>query len=144
MFIENPIICDIIYGEGEFGSSISLPYNIEILAVGGPGEYKDSGEWNQIGGDNEGVEPTFSSVILSRDGTKFALGEPDSLNGGQVRVFRFDYIYQVSDESTSLLSGNTEGCHLFGSRILFSGDRKRLAVTAKDEYDGYDNKEWIV
>lgn len=112
----------------------------------------------QLGGDIEGenqLDLSGTSVSLSHDGNRVAIGSPESDgNGfisGQVRVFEWDgqNWVQLGDD----LNGENSG-DLFGSSVSLSGDGSYLAVGARNNSDSginsghvrvflWDGQDWI-
>lgn len=99
--------------ESEFGNSVSLSSDGNIIAIGAPEALNPSGvggmgqtriynfngsDWIQMGGDINGTssrDRSGTSVSLSLDGTIVAIGSPSRINAfvgttGQLRVFQFD------------------------------------------------------
>ncbi|MEJ2384165.1 MAG: hypothetical protein P8Y54_07160 [Xanthomonadales bacterium] len=136
-----------IEGEKEnnfFGTSVSLSSAGDRLAIGAPFNdgngrwsghtrvYHWSGEaWMQLGSDIDGEaaeDRSGSSVSLSADGARLAIGAPGnsdgSIDAGQVRV------YQWSDTHWKQLGNDLDGDAAgdrFGHQVSLSADGNRVA-----------------
>ncbi len=158
-----------------FGSSVSLSSDGTKLAVGAPDD--DDGGWNRgavylytVGGSGATWGSTVtqavklsdshasvsldngdkfgSSVSLSGDGTKLAVGAPDDDDGGTSRGAV--YLYTVGGSGATWGSMVTQAVKLsdshasvslddwddFGSSVSLSGDGTKLAVGAPWDDDG--------
>jgi hypothetical protein len=135
------------------GKSVSLSADGSRVAIGAPyndGNGSDSGHvrvyalsgnaWQQLGADIDGEERqdhSGTSVSLSADGNRLAIGAPDnSGNGnfaGQVRV------YDWSGTEWVQLGGDIDGDNIldrFGYSVSLSADGKLLAIgSAQDDFD---------
>ncbi len=143
-----------IIGEANFdhsGNSVSLSSDGSRVAIGALEndfdkghvrvyEYSDSDgtwKWTKLGSDINGVsskDEFGTSVSLSSDGSRVAIGAPKNNNGkGQVRV------YEYSDETWARIGGNINGNSAFdysGISVSLSSDGSRVAIGARlDDYD---------
>jgi hypothetical protein len=137
-----------------FGSCVSLSSNGKRLAVGAPAnngsfsgnrryagqvrvfEYA-SGSWTQIGSDINGEswdDNSGTSVSLSSDGSRLAIGAPDAENDtGHVRIF--EYIGGSWAQIGTDIIGEDEGDG-FGTSVSLSADGSVVAIGGPS-YDAY-------
>ncbi len=130
-------------GDGS-GTSVSLSFDGNILAIGAPGNtqngqhsgqvrvYKNnSGVWGQIGNDieGEGGDELGESVSLSSDGSIVATGAPlngtNGENSGNVRVFKNDS--GVWNQIGADINGET-AWDFSGLRVSLSSDGNIVAI----------------
>lgn len=100
-----------------------------------------TGAWSQVGADVDGANDQSkagTSVSLSSDGTKIAIGEPGFVSGwygscGRARVLEYTSgaWTQVGDDMTSSFSGDEQG-----RAVALSGDGTRVAVGAPGYFYG--------
>ena len=139
----------------EFGSSVALSSDgtrVAIGAVSNKGSGSDAGQvrvydwtgsqWKQVGSTLNGEafgDELGSSVALSSDGTRMAIGAPhhhlgDSERVGHVRVF--DWTESQWTPVGSDLNGEAM-YDVFGSSVALSSNGTRVAIGAP--YEGGDN-----
>ncbi|WP_299272221.1 T9SS type A sorting domain-containing protein [uncultured Psychroserpens sp.] len=132
----------------EFGSSVKISSNGQIIAIGGRGndnngnnsghvkvyQYNGIDAWVQIGNDINGEasgDLSGSSISLSSDGTIVAIGAPSNNNFvGHVRVYQYDQVdtwVQVGNDIDGIASGD-----IFGSSVSLSSDGSRVAIGAPE------------
>ena len=136
-----------IYGAAandNFGISISLSEDGNIIAIGAPnyngnsndiGQVKvytlSNGQWNQLGNTLQGTENNHffgASVSLSDDGNTLAVGAPGfgGSDIGQTKVFSF------SAGTWNLLGNSIDGTNndnFLGQVVELSGDGNTIAIT---------------
>ena len=136
-----------IYGAAandNFGISISLSEDGNIIAIGAPnyngnsndiGQVKvytlNNGQWNQLGNTLQGTENNHffgASVSLSDDGNTLAVGAPGfgGSDSGQIKVFSF------SAGTWNLLGNSIDGTNndnFLGQVVELSGDGNTIAIT---------------
>ncbi|MBW2963105.1 T9SS type A sorting domain-containing protein [Mesonia aestuariivivens] len=127
-----------------FGISISLSENGNIIAIGAPnyngnlndiGQVKiyalNNGQWSQLGNTLQGTESNHffgASVSLSNNGNTLAIGAPGFGNddSGQINVYSF------SAGNWNLLGNSINGDNndnFFGQVVELSGDGNSIAIT---------------
>jgi len=129
------------------GSAVSLAADGSMVAIGAPGNGGNgpasgqvriyalqSGSWEQQGGDIDGEvenDASGSSVSLSADGTKVAIGAPgndgNGSESGQVRVFTFDAVNWQQFGADIDGSAAADG---IGESVFLSSDGEIVAVGA--------------
>ncbi len=125
------------------GSSVSLSANGNIIAIGAPsndvnGNYSGhvriyeniGGVWIQVGQNIDGeaaLNHTGKSVSLSADGTIVAIGAPDIVNPGYVRVY--ENIAGVWTKVGQDIVGEAEGDR-FGTSVSLSSEGNIVAIGA--------------
>jgi FG-GAP repeat len=134
-------------GKGDrdrFGWSVALSSDGTRVAIGAPGNYIQAGQvrvhdwtgsqWTQVGSDLDGEadrDRFGSSVALSSDGTRVAIGAPyngdNSTMAGHVRVY--DWTGSQWTQVGSDLNGET-AYNYFGSSVALSSDGTRVVIGA--------------
>lgn len=140
------------------GSSVALSLDGQRVAIGAPSSNDNGelagqvrvyefirGQWAQLADDIDGDrvrDVSGSSVSLSRDGSRVAIGSPSqALNNlvepGHVRVF------ELSAAGWSQVGPRIEGAadtDRFGARVSLSFDGERLAISAtQNDANGEDS-----
>ena len=134
------------FSNDNFGFSVSLSQNGNIVAIGAPnyngngndiGEVKvftlSSGNWVQLGNNLYGSEDNCffgASISLSSDGSTLAIGEPgfnlSNNDSGQVKVFK------LISGSWSQIGNNIDGdvnAVFFGNYVKLSNDGNTIAIS---------------
>ncbi len=130
------------------GHSVSLSSNGRRLAIGAPGISENgssagqvrvlewrNGSWTQLGNHIDGeaaFDNSGSSVTLSADGGRIAIGAPGNIQGsaaGHVRMYewRNGFWTQLGNDIDGEATGEKSGCS-----IALSSDGGRLAVGAPE------------
>ena len=151
-----------------FGSSVSISSNGNRVAIGAPGNNTMAGyvevyqfnpeicEWVLVDEritDNELGANFGSSVSLSANGTRLAIGSPNSgrrdvANRGRGRIHIYDET--VGWQRLASRDGPGSGSS-FGSSVFLSGDGNVLAVGAYQPFGGTgqvhvyrENRDWVL
>ncbi len=140
--------------EDHFGTTVSISANGNTVAIGAPnndGNGTNAGHvrvyrlvnnvWMQMGTDLDGAtleELAGTSISLSSDGNRLAIGAPDNgENGtmaGEVRIFDFDDVQEEWIQKGDDINGVTQFIG-FGGAISLSSDGNRIAAGASG-YNG--------
>jgi hypothetical protein len=142
----------------EFGTSVSLSADGNRVAIGAPKndgvngansghvrvfEYIGGTNWIQVGADIDGEnsgDRSGTSVSISADGTRVAIGAPQNdgsgANAGHVRIY--EESGGIWSQVGSDLDGEFTG-DLFGIAISLSADGTRIAVGAIENDDYITN-----
>jgi hypothetical protein len=146
-------------GGDESGSSVSLSADGSRVAIGSPESYRaghvsiydwSGSNWQKVGNDisgdfDAGDRETGSSVSLSADGTRVAIGDPRSAGVGINQSFEGHVkIYEWSAEVNSWqqvgtdIDGEARG-DASGSSVSLSADGSRVAIGAPFNDGGGEN-----
>ncbi len=148
----NKLVGTGIIGQANFGQSVAISANGNIIAVGGPGQASGSGggwifvrtgtTWEPTGNEvlfsNADTSARFgSSVAMSADGLTIAFGMPGENQGtGAVYIASgngFNEWYLLSGELTG--TGNA-GASSQGNSVAVSADGNTLLVGGKNDNSG--------
>ncbi len=128
----------------EFGKSVSLNADGNILAIGAPGYELTEGDeqttayvyswdgssWTQLGSTFFGVEPVMSfgsAVSLNADGTILAVGNPKFYTFGTVQIYKW------AGEAWSQIGETIEGAEfnsLNGNSLKLNAIGNKIAIAA--------------
>lgn len=146
------------------GSAVALSANGQILAVGFPGHYGYSGlvrvyqyvsgDWIDLGQDidsESGGETSGTSISLSNDGLRIAIGGPGHSSSGRTRI----YNYNASENDWQQIGEDIEGDvtqSSSGFSVSLNADGSRVAIGAPDSlqlkghatiYELVDENAWL-
>jgi len=149
---------------GNAGSAVALSANGQILAVGSPGHYGYSGlvrvyqyvsgNWILLGQEinsESGGETSGTSISLSNDGLRIAIGGPGHSRSGRTRIYNFN----ASENDWQQIGGDIEGDGTdssSGFSVSLNANGSRVAIGAPDSslltghaaiYELVDDNSWL-
>lgn len=149
---------------GNTGSAVALSANGQILAVGSPGHYGYSGlvkvyqyfsgNWillgQEINSESAG-ETSGTSISLSNDGLRIAIGGPGHSKSGRTRIYNFDASendwQQVGDDIEGDENGSSSGFSVSlnanGSRVAVGSPDSSLLTGHAEIYELDDDNSWV-
>ena len=137
--------------DDEFGHSVSINGLGDIIAVGAYGDdangsnagharvFKwDGVSWQQLGVDLNGESSNSKagwSVSLNESGDVIAIGEPNNLPGGQVRIYNWDGVAWVQQGADIHAQGVNSGS--FGSFVELNNNGDLVAIGSPVSSSGF-------
>jgi len=149
---------------GNTGSSVALSANGQILAVGSPGLYSYSGlvkvyqyvsgNWILLGQEinsESGGETSGTSISLSNDGLRIAIGGPGHSSSGRTRIYNFNASENdwqqigedIEGDGTGSSSGFSVSLNANGSRIAIGSPDSEMLTGHAAIYELADDNSWL-